>query len=135
MKHTALTLLILYLNSLLDSGKYDDISLEDVKRHIDDGSILRFLRQRAGTDIDLSAHLDSSIHGNFEEFYVNNLQATLDAYGGNERRKWGVEKKGLCLLLAWTNEIIQQGSGWQAEQDISRRAEPGNAADSAAGGV
>jgi hypothetical protein len=33
-------------------------------------------------------------------------------YAGNERRKWGIENLGLCLLLAWTNEIIQQGSGW-----------------------
>jgi len=66
MKHTALTLMILHLNSLLDSGKYDDIALEEVKEHIDDGSILQWLRQRA-PDIDLSVHLDTDIYGNFEE--------------------------------------------------------------------
>ncbi len=30
------------------------------------------------------------------------------AYGGKTAKKWGVEKSGLCLLLAWTNELIQQ---------------------------
>jgi len=35
-----------------------------------------------------------------------------EGYAGNERRKWGIENLGLCLLLAWTNKIIQQGSGW-----------------------
>lgn len=121
LKHSALTLLILHLNSLVDSGKYDDISLGEVEDHIDDGSILRFIRDRAGNDIDLSVHLDSSTYGNFEQFYVAHLQSIFDAYAGNERRKWGVEHKGLCLLIAWTNEIIQQGTGWQPNENISRR--------------
>lgn len=122
MEHSALTLLILHLNSLLDSGKYDNITVDEVKRHIDDGSILRFLRQRAGSDIDLSIHLDTATYGNFEEFYVSYLQAILGGYSGYERRKWGVENKGLCLLIAWTNEIIQQGSGWKPMENIARRA-------------
>jgi len=44
MQHTALTLLILELNKLLDTGKHDDITIEEVHQHIDEGIILEFLR-------------------------------------------------------------------------------------------
>jgi hypothetical protein len=120
MKHTALTLMILHLKSLLDSGKYDDIALEEVKEHIDDGSILQWLRRRA-PHIDLSVHLDTDTYGNFEEFYPGQLRDILGGYGGRERRKWGVEKRGLGLLIAWTNEIVQRGSGWRPDADTDRR--------------
>lgn len=125
MNHRSLTYLILELNSMLDSGKHDRIGLAEVKKHIDDGTILRFIRKRGGKDIDLSILLDTTTYGNFEEYYVGGLQAILDGYGGNERRKWGVEKKGLCLLIAWTNEIIQQGSGWKPAK-FARRSANGN---------
>lgn len=121
MKHTALTLLILQLNSLLDTGKYDDISIEEVHEQIDNGNILRFLQERAGDDIDLSIHLNTDVYGDFERFYVEYLQSIYHAYAGNERRKWGVENKGVCLLIAWTNEIIQQGTGWRPDADIVER--------------
>lgn len=122
MNHYALTLLVLQLNQLLDSGKYDKISIEEVRKHIDDGTICRFLRDRAGKDIDLSAHLEEKTFGDFEKFYVRHLQSLYDAYSGKEREKWGVERKGLCLLIAWTNEILQQGTGWKPNENISTRA-------------
>jgi hypothetical protein len=112
VKHSALTLLILQLNSLLDTGRYDHITVEEVEGRIEDGSILRFLRERAGKDIDLSYHFETTSYSNFERFYVTYLQSILNAYGGRESRKWGVQNRGLCLLIAWTNEILQQGSGW-----------------------
>jgi hypothetical protein len=112
VKHSALTLLILQLNALLDTGRYDYITVDEVEGRIEDGSILRFLRERAGEDIDLSFQFETKSYGNFERFYVTYLQSILNAYGGRESRKWGVQNRGLCLLIAWTNEILQQGSGW-----------------------
>lgn len=120
MKHTDLTLLILTLNSMIDSGRYDDISPDEVGRHINDGSILRFLSDRGGRDVDLS-FLETSYRGPFTDAYINHLQAIYDV-SGDGRRKWGVRNKGLCLLLAWTNEILQQGSGWKADENIAFRA-------------
>lgn len=119
MKHPALTLLILNLNHLLDTGRYDDITLGEVKAHIKDGSVLQFIRSRAGQDVDLSILLDGRSYGNFERFYVTYLQSIQDAYGGDERRKWGVSNRGLCLLIAWTNEILQQGSDWHPDPNIA----------------
>ena len=120
MKHGALTLLILQLNKLLDSGKYDEVSIEEIRKQIDNGTILEFLRNIAQGDIDLSSHLSNSF-GDFKTFYIQQLQSLYDAYAGCERRKWGIKNKGICLLLAWTNEIIQSGKNWEANTNISIR--------------
>ncbi len=108
MKVSALTLLILNLNSLIDSGKYADITIDDIHKAIEGKRVLRFLKERA-RDIDLSIHLDSNAYNGFESYYETQLENIYGGSAGNERRKWGVEKSGLCLVLAWTNEIIQQG--------------------------
>lgn len=108
MKVSALTFLILQLNALVDSGKHNDISIEDVHQAIEGKRVLRFLKDRAGKDIDLSVHM-SNTWGDFEAFYEEKLSEIYGGYAGNERRKWGVQNLGLCLLIAWTNEIIQQG--------------------------
>ena len=104
--------MILEINHLIDTGKYNDISLHDIKPEIDNGTILRYLQQKAGQDVDFSIILNGTTYPGFEEFYVDYLQRMCNTYSGNERRKWGIENLGLCLLLAWTNEIVQQGSGW-----------------------
>jgi len=49
---------------------------------------------------------------NFVRYYHEQMHQMYDGYAGNERRKWGIENYGLCILLAWTNEIIQHGAGW-----------------------
>jgi hypothetical protein len=116
MKHQALTLLIYYLNRLLDTGRYDDISLEEVSSHIEDGSILQFIQTRAGKDIHFDLFLKTRTYGNFERFYVTYLQSLLDVHGDDA---WGVSNRGLCLLIALTNEILQQGSDWRPDPDIA----------------
>jgi hypothetical protein len=110
-----LTLMVLELNHMLDTGKYDNITIDDVYKHINDGTILQFLKERAGNDLDMSAR-----SGDFAQQYVNDLQAIYDANGGDHRRKWGIERKGICLLLAWTNEVLQEGSGWRSAK-LARR--------------
>lgn len=111
MKVTALTSLILHINSLIDSGKYDDITISDVHTAIEANGLLRFIKKRCGSDIDLSIHLESTVYGDFESFYEERINQIYGGYAGDERRKWGVENHGLCLVLAWTNEIIQWGEG------------------------
>jgi len=109
MKVSALTLLILEVNSLIDTGKYADITIKDIHNAIEGKRVLRFLQERAASDIDLSLHLDGNAYGGFESYYETQLENLYGGYAGRERRKWGVENSGLCLVLAWTNEIIQQG--------------------------
>lgn len=101
----------LHINSLIDSGKYNDIAVSDVQVAIKNKGLLRFIKKRCGSDIDLSIHLESTIYGDFESFYEQQINQTYGGYAGDERRKWGIENLGLCLVLAWTNEIIQSGEG------------------------
>ena len=109
MKVQALTLIILNVNALIDSGKYADISIDDIHTAIEGKRVLRFLKERAGSDIDLSIHLESDAYGDFETYFEDMFENIYGGYAGQERRKWGVENSGLCLVVAWTNEIIQQG--------------------------
>ncbi len=116
VKLTALTLLISEINHLIDTGKYTDIPISDIYDEIQRRNILRYLKEKAGEDIDLSLFLEGKTYQGFEEFYSDHLEQLYNCYSGEERRKWGVENMGLCLLLAWTNAIIQQGSGWYPDE-------------------
>jgi len=109
VKVSALTSLIFHINSLIDSGKYGDITIDEVRKAIDEKKVLRFLQERAGSDVDLSLHLENSAYGNFEAYFETNINDIYGAYLGKERRKWGIEHSGLCLILALTNEIVQRG--------------------------
>ncbi|MFZ1061677.1 MAG: hypothetical protein WAP47_21085, partial [Candidatus Rokuibacteriota bacterium] len=41
-----------------------------------------------------------------ERELTQGLQEILKTYRGHERRKWGVARSGLCLLVAWTAELV-----------------------------
>ncbi len=112
IKLTALTLIILELNHLIDSGKYNQITIEEVHRVIEQKRIIPFLKEATKGDSDFSVYGTDGPYVNFVEYYHEQMYQIYGCYAGNERRKWGVENQGLCLLLAWTNEIIQQGAGW-----------------------
>ena len=71
--------------------------------------MLRFLRDLGGTDIDFSILL-SDTYGDFETWYGEQLKDIYAGYIGQERRKWGIENRGLCLLVAWTATIIQMAT-------------------------
>ncbi len=107
MEVEALTLLVLELNRLIDSGKHDDISIGDVQREVRERNLLPFLKGR--TDIQASMFLGEHAFPGFEKFFNDRMEGILGGYG--DGAKWGVSRRGLCLALAWTNEIIQQGEG------------------------
>lgn len=102
MKVASLTLLILQINAAIDSGKYQEVSISDIHKAIENSSFLKFLKTTFGKD------LLSSAYDGFEEFYEDAIARIYHGYAGDERRKWGVQNQGLCLVIAWTSEIIQQ---------------------------
>ncbi len=108
----ALTYVILEISSLIDTGKFDNISLEEMEQVIKEKRVLTYLKELAPNHVDLSLIIGDSPYPGFAKYYHEQLADILDNYGGNERRKWGIERRGLCLLLSWTNEIIQRGKGW-----------------------
>jgi len=87
------------LNALLDRGSALDI--DDTRKHIDDGSLFNWLTETFGNDIDLSLYRpddEATVLGLFESV----------ANAANSRRKFGVERNGLALLVAYCFEGLQQ---------------------------
>ena len=107
---TLLTLLISTFNSLVDSGKYNYINIEEIHTQIKNKNIIKYLKDKTEADFSIFGE-DGPYSDNLERYHEQMLMI-YNGYAGDERRKWGVENSGLCLLIAWTNEIIQQGAGW-----------------------
>ena len=97
-----LTFLVLELNALIDRGS--KATIEETREHIRSGDVFAWLRKTFPGQIDLSIY-----EGRPSEREISKQwQDILGGYEGKERRKWGVENNGLCLLLAWTNEQVAQ---------------------------
>jgi hypothetical protein len=60
---------------------------------------------------DLSIHEGRAGRASEKEI-TQGLQDILGGYRGLERRKWGISHNGICLLIAWVNELVQQHA-WQ----------------------
>ncbi|MBY0505165.1 MAG: hypothetical protein K2X03_14730 [Bryobacteraceae bacterium] len=113
MKICFFTYIILELNSALDSGEYDDLPMHEAIAHIEAGDVVAWLKRRV-PQLDLSLLSDHHIAE-----YQAALEDLLVNHAGRERLTWGVEKRALCLLLAWTNEIVQRASRWQPPEDAN----------------
>ena len=105
MPLTYLTFLIIQLNHLVDYGLHTDVSMHEVKEHIGRGNVLAWLEER------FAGHVDVSIYRANPEAtaaFSEKLLALLQGCDGDERRKADVSDNGICLLIAWVNELIQR---------------------------
>ena len=78
--------------------------MTDTKSRILDGTLLQWLGETHGMDVGML--IESNSHAGAD--IVAAFQDLLGTYGDNPRRKWGIQSNGLCLVLAWTNELIQR---------------------------
>ena len=99
-----LSYLILQLNHLIDADLHRAITFQEAKDHIKRGDLFEWLDERFIGHIDIK-HLSQS---GAAQKIIQELQDLLRGYDGSERRKWGLQNNGICLILGWTNEIIQQ---------------------------
>jgi hypothetical protein len=104
MTLTDLTFLIIGLNSLVDHGH--TVTIAEAEKRIEKGDVFEWLESQYKGSIDLSIYRNRPSKGEI----VKEFQQLLGGYAGKENRKWGVKNNGICLLLAWTNEMIQQRS-------------------------
>jgi hypothetical protein len=93
------TLLGFGVTALLDKGEALDI--DDTRKHVEDGSLFGWLKQKFGDGIDLSLCRGAGQADVLERF--GSLANTTDS-----RRKFGVEHNGLALLAAYCFEVLQQ---------------------------
>jgi hypothetical protein len=100
----ALSDALFMLNGALDRGKASDVTCEEVHRHLESGDLVEFLQHRLGVQF-------SGARPGVEQnkYFVEALRSVRDTIGGRERRKFGVENNGACMLIAYITEIIQSG--------------------------
>lgn len=101
MRITNLTFFAFYINGAIDSGKYNHITFDDVAKQIEAGTIFAYLQRELNGDIDISIFDDSK-----RQELLSEWQDILGAVSA--RRKFGVERTGLCLLVAYLLEGIQR---------------------------
>jgi hypothetical protein len=99
-----LTHLILSLNRLVDAELHQGITIPEVQRRTRNGDVFDWLRARFGSDFAYEGSNDP----NSAEDIVRGLQALCSDFAGSEKRKWGVSNNGICLLIAWVNELVQR---------------------------
>ena len=115
-KLLVLTQLLQEYNHLIDTGKYAGITVDDICEEIEKKNVLAYLTKATSGDSDFSMFGDDGPWSRFIEKYLEEMSDLYLAQSGNIRRKWGVEESGLWLLVAWTTEMIQQGSGWHPKE-------------------
>lgn len=100
MKHPLrFTFLGFHLNSLIDSGKFLDLDLTHQK--IQQKQIFPWLHEKFGDQIDVSLYTQQEL-SEIEEFF-NGLSLNVD-----EKRKMGITKNGLCMLVAYCFDGAQK---------------------------
>jgi hypothetical protein len=106
-----LTYLIVVLNQLVDGGHHDGVTIDEVETAIERGTLFAWLGKKFAGHIYLSIYEGRAS----EKEITQGLQDILGGYRGLERRKWGIEHNGICLLIAWVNELVQQHA-WTTEE-------------------
>jgi hypothetical protein len=97
--------IIFALSSLADAGK--SVSIEDVKEHAYAGDLWHYVGD-LGAKHSLGFQMYSSPHWEeFRAWYVGEISGNCRAMEGRERRKYGIENNGICLLISYTAEILQ----------------------------
>ena len=107
-RFSTLASLALALTWCIDRRRYDDISVPEVKEHIEDGDIFVFLADRLGKDLAVTL-FDQATLGKIADAWLT-IEDTI-----YERRKFGIENKGLCLLVAYLVEMMQHPSTYGVE--------------------
>jgi len=88
-----------YFNMLVDNGEF--INLSDTHDKLNNGGLFIWLKSIFGDRLDISLYTNEELNS-IEEFF-SSLSNAVD-----EERKMGITKNGLCLLVAYCFEGIQQ---------------------------
>lgn len=105
MRICKLTILAQLLNSALGSGRFHDITYDEVWSHIEDGTIFQFLTERIGAGVTLSVLGPADRLELLMEW--ENMHTCVEPYRFNGHRN------GLCLLVGY----MLQGIANRASSD------------------
>ena len=100
VKLTALTLLVLRLNSLIDSGKFNDITIDEVYQWAEDRNILASLVERTKGNFSSGDYDEDGPYANFSSFYDDQMESLANATVWERVRR----RKFRALLLVSMDE-------------------------------
>lgn len=99
-----LTQLIFWVNAAVDTGRYEDVTVEELSEKVDDGTILPYLEERLADAGVMQPHFKDEAAAEI----TTAMQSLHDTEGGGH--SWAVEKNGLHAIVAWAAEMLQQGA-------------------------
>ncbi|MFW5976735.1 MAG: hypothetical protein ACOCQS_02185 [Bacillota bacterium] len=101
---TGITQFVMELSFLLDKG--ETVSISQTYEHIEEMDIIEWLEEEypydQGKGVDFTL-----LKREFRKFFHRKLNMYKSANEGNEKRRWGIENNGLCLLICWSTEIVR----------------------------
>ncbi len=103
MKIVKLRIFAFELNAAIDTGKYSHITTDEIRQRIESGDVFRYLESQFKSDADFSALTKEDRKEMIDEW--ESMANAIDA-----KRKFGVSNSGLCLLMAYALQGIQQRS-------------------------
>ena len=104
MKASSYRYLLWNLIAASDTGKFDKLNIDDVRLHASGGTISKFIQETFGGDSDFSMLKVEDWKSLDEE--ILSMDNAIDS-----RRKFGVENRGLSLLMAWSLQGVQNDEG------------------------
>jgi hypothetical protein len=93
------------LSSLADEGK--KVSVEDVRNHASAGDLWHYIGDLGAKHYFGFQNLSAPHWEEFRAWYVEQIKENCHGMEGSERRKYGIENNGICLLISYTAEILQ----------------------------
>ncbi len=97
-----LGLLALSLTSLIDSGKHEGISKEEIYKHINSGTIFKYLEDNFQPTISLGLE---NLSDEDKYYLLGEWQSMVNAT--DSEGELGISRNGICLLLAYVIEGFQ----------------------------
>jgi hypothetical protein len=109
--YRGLTFLVQQLLVMVDSGAHDDVTVPQTLEHIRDGDLFTWLKS-LDESCDFSAFGVSGPYREATTLWLQSLEDLREHHASDIRRKWGIENRGLCLLVTWTFEILR----WEVDR-------------------
>lgn len=97
--------LLFNLIPLADDKSYDSVSFEEMKEVVSSEKVFEFLEDKFGKRVDFSLYTKEE-----RTEICKELWQICGGQSGRERKKFGVENNGICLLMAYVADAIQKDS-------------------------
>lgn len=111
---TSLSIMAFELTAVIDQGLTDKVSCDEIYREIESGNLIAFLKDRLGDAVDLSL-LENNPEQNASLIELMQRIANVTTASN-----FGIEKHGLCLLLAFCIEGMQHPDNWDWEWEVKK---------------